>query len=82
LRALRANHVFGTDEKHIRTENMVIDKSKAVLGSHLSKIAIAHQCAFHPCTFDDPRGRLPVRTTSRSAKEQPVSMTPILAYRH
>jgi len=28
LRALRANRVFRTDEKRIRTENTVIDKSK------------------------------------------------------
>jgi hypothetical protein len=28
LRAARANHVFGTDEKRIRTENTVIGKSK------------------------------------------------------
>jgi hypothetical protein len=27
LRALRANHVFRTDEKRIRTENMVMIKS-------------------------------------------------------
>jgi hypothetical protein len=29
----RANPVFCTDEKHIRTENTVIDKSKGGLGS-------------------------------------------------
>jgi hypothetical protein len=34
LRALRANHVFGTDEKRIRTENTVIDKSSQGLGFH------------------------------------------------
>jgi len=28
LRAPRANPVFGTDEKRIRTENTVMDKSK------------------------------------------------------
>src|ERR1039457_4836537 len=27
-RALRANHVSGTDEKHIRTRNTVMDKTK------------------------------------------------------
>jgi hypothetical protein len=31
LRALRANHGFGADEKHIRTKSMVIDKSKGSL---------------------------------------------------
>ena len=28
LRAPRANHVFGTDERHIRAENTVIDNNK------------------------------------------------------
>jgi hypothetical protein len=28
LRAARANRVFGTDERHIRTENTVIVKNK------------------------------------------------------
>jgi hypothetical protein len=37
LRAPRANRVFGTDEKHIRTENMVMDKNNNGLGSLLSK---------------------------------------------
>jgi hypothetical protein len=32
LRAPRANPVFGTDEKHIRTKNRVIDKNKNGLG--------------------------------------------------
>jgi hypothetical protein len=32
LRALRANHVFCTDEKRIRTENTVMDKSSNSLG--------------------------------------------------
>jgi len=35
----RANPVFGTDEKRIRTKNTVIDKSKDSLGLLLSKIA-------------------------------------------
>jgi len=47
----RANHVFGTDEKRIRTKNMVMDKSNHGLGVLLSKIA-------------DPRGRGAVRATS------------------
>jgi hypothetical protein len=33
LRAPRANHVFGTDEKRIRTKYMVMDKSNHGLGS-------------------------------------------------
>jgi hypothetical protein len=32
LRALRANRVFGTDEKHIRTKNTVIDKTEDTAG--------------------------------------------------
>jgi hypothetical protein len=32
LRAARANRVFCTDEKHIRTENTVMVKSKNGLG--------------------------------------------------
>jgi len=32
LRAARANHVFGTDEKRIRTKNMVMDKNNYGLG--------------------------------------------------
>jgi hypothetical protein len=32
LRAARANHVFRADEKHIRTENTVIDKNKGSAG--------------------------------------------------
>jgi hypothetical protein len=35
----RANPVFGTDEKRIRTKNRVIDKSNDGLGLLLSKIA-------------------------------------------
>ncbi|MFH1044200.1 MAG: hypothetical protein V1796_03935 [Pseudomonadota bacterium] len=32
MRALRANPVFGADEKRIRTKNRVMDKSKGSLG--------------------------------------------------
>jgi hypothetical protein len=32
LRAARANHVFCTDKKRIRTENAVMDKNKDGLG--------------------------------------------------
>jgi hypothetical protein len=39
LRAARANHVFGTDEKRIRTKNTVMDKSNHGLRLLLSKIA-------------------------------------------
>jgi hypothetical protein len=46
LRAPRASHVFGTDEKHIRTENMVIDKSNNGLGLLLSKIVDCARMCF------------------------------------
>jgi hypothetical protein len=39
LRAARANRVFCADEKRIRTENTVMDKSKDDTGLLLSKIA-------------------------------------------
>ena len=38
LRATRANPVFCTDEKRIRTENRVLDKSKRGVGLLLSDI--------------------------------------------
>jgi hypothetical protein len=47
LRALRANLVFGTDEKRIRTKNKVIDKkSKIGFGSLLSKILDCERMRF------------------------------------
>jgi hypothetical protein len=63
-RAARANRVFCTDEKHIRTENAVMDKSKGGLDSFLSKIADCARTAFRPCTIGDPRGRAAVRASS------------------
>jgi hypothetical protein len=39
LRAARANRVFRTDEKHIRTENTVIDKDNNGSGLFFYKIA-------------------------------------------
>jgi hypothetical protein len=59
-RAPRANHVFGTDEKHIRIENMVIDKSNNGLGSLLSNIA---DCA--RMRFSSVHNRRSARTASR-----------------
>jgi hypothetical protein len=38
LRAPRANPVFGTDEKRIRTKNTVMDKGKGGLGWPLYQI--------------------------------------------
>ncbi len=54
LRAARANHVFCTDEKHIRAENMVMDKIK---GGFSPRSSLARGYAFHPRASDDPRGR-------------------------
>jgi hypothetical protein len=50
LRAARANRIFCTDEKHIRTENTVTANTKPGVGV-LYKI-------------DDPRGRFLVHATS------------------
>jgi len=64
LRAARANRVFCTDEKHIRTENTVMDKkTRAVWGGFHKRSSIGRGCAFHPCPIDDPRGRAAVRAS-------------------
>jgi hypothetical protein len=55
LRAPRANHVFGTDEKRIRTKNTVMDKTKDDIGLFLSTIADCGRTAFRPCAIGDPR---------------------------
>jgi len=57
----RANRVFCTDEKRIRTENTVMDKSNNGLRLHLYKIVDCVRMAFRPCAIDDPRGRFLVR---------------------
>jgi hypothetical protein len=64
LRAPRANPVFWTDEKHIRPENTVIDKSKDGLELFLSKIADCARTASRPCAIGDPRGRAAGRASS------------------
>jgi hypothetical protein len=68
----RANHVFGTDEKRIRTENTVIDKSKGGLDLFLSKIADgARMC------FSSAHHRRSARTGRRPRKfERHSSMYP------
>jgi hypothetical protein len=43
LRASRANRIFCTDEKHLRPENAVIDKSSIHLGLFLPKFATLQQ---------------------------------------
>jgi len=70
LRAARANRVFCTDEKHIRTENTVIDKSNNGLGLLFSKIADCVRTGSRPCAIGDPRGRILVRAKS-TLKEFP-----------
>jgi hypothetical protein len=56
----RANHVFCTDKKRIRTENMVMDKSKGGLGWLLYKIAdCVRMC------FSSARNRRSARTVFR-----------------
>ena len=46
LRAARANRGFGTDEKHIRTKTVVMDKSKDGLDLLLSKIVDCARMCF------------------------------------
>jgi hypothetical protein len=48
LRAPRANHVSGTEEKRIRTTNMVMDKNQRGLGLLLCKIAECARTGFRP----------------------------------
>jgi hypothetical protein len=63
LRAPRANPVFCADEKRIRTENTVIDKSNNGLGWLLYKIADCVRTASRPRAIGDPRGRDAVRAS-------------------
>jgi len=65
LRAPRANRDFCADEKRIRTEITVMDKSKGGSGWSLYKIVDCARMAFHPRAIDDPRGRLLVRAKSQ-----------------
>ncbi|MEK7435570.1 MAG: hypothetical protein AAB150_01650, partial [Pseudomonadota bacterium] len=61
MRALRANRIFSTDEKHIRRENTVIDK--ADLGWLSSKIADRVRMC-----FSSARDRRSARTGRRPRK--------------
>jgi hypothetical protein len=76
LRATRANRVFGTDKKRIRTENTVMVESRDGLGFH-TRSSIAHGCAFHPCAIDDPRGRILVRAISQLRENRRCELTEI-----
>jgi hypothetical protein len=62
LRAPRANRVFRTDEKRIRSENTVTDKSKGSVGV-LSKIPDCVRTDLGPRAIGDPRGRAAVRAS-------------------
>jgi hypothetical protein len=59
LRATRANHVFCTDEKRIRTENMVMVNTKHYLGVLYKIVDCARMC------FSSVRSRRSARTVSR-----------------
>jgi hypothetical protein len=63
LRAARANHVFCTDKKRIRTENAVVDKSKDGLGLSLYKIVDCVRTG-----SSSVRNRRSARTASRPRK--------------
>jgi len=63
LRAARANRVFCIDEKHIGTENTVMDENKDGLELLLSKIV---DCA--RIRFSSVRNRRSARTASRPRK--------------
>jgi len=67
LRAPRANRVFSTDEKRIRGENTVIDKSNNGLDCFYPRSPIVRGCAFHPRAIGDPRGRDAVRASKDAA---------------
>jgi len=70
LRAARANPIFGTDEKRIRTKNRVMDKSKGGLGWLLYKIVdCARMC------FSSVRNRRSARTVSRPRNKRNSATT-------
>jgi hypothetical protein len=70
LHAARANRVFCADEKRIRAENTVMDKSKDDMGFFYPRSPIACGCAFHPRAIGDPRGRLLVRAISATLQQR------------
>jgi len=63
----RANPVLGTDEKRIRTQNTVLDRSNSSLGLFLHTIADCARTAFRACAIGDPRGRDAVRASPITA---------------
>jgi hypothetical protein len=62
LRAARANRVFGTDKKRIRTENTVLDKNKDNLGVLYKIVDCARMC------FSSARNQRSARTGRRPRK--------------
>jgi len=63
----RANRVFHADEKRIRMENTVMDKSRGGAGLFSSEIADCVRTASRPCAIGDPRGRAAVRASPIAA---------------
>jgi len=82
LRAARANRDFLTDEKHIRKEITVMDKSKIGLGLFLSKITDCARTVFRPRAIGDPRGRAAVRASSNAAARCILRRSPMSANEH
>jgi len=62
LRAPRANRIFGTDEKRIRTKNTVLDKSKDRAGVLYKIVDCARMC------FSSVNNRRSARTGRRPRK--------------
>jgi hypothetical protein len=71
----RANRVFRTDEKRIRTENTVMDKSKGGLGWLLPKIADGARMRFSSVRNrrSARTGRRPRKFERHSSKYRPTS---------
>jgi hypothetical protein len=67
LRAARANRVFCTDEKRIRTENTVTNKNKDGSGLLLYKIVDCVRTDSRPRAIGDPREQFFVCAKKRSA---------------
>jgi len=78
----RANRVFRTDEKRIRTENTVMDKSTNGFGLLLSKIVDCVRTDSRPYAIGDPRGRAAVRARSGATVRNIVRRPPMSASGH
>jgi hypothetical protein len=69
LRAARANHVFCTDKKRIRTENVVMINTKRSAGGLYKILDCARMC------FSSVHNRGSARTGRRSRKKSRSSST-------